>query len=140
MLFRDIKSEQILLSGFSAKLAGFGFSSDLDSGRRNSLVSHRCLGNQNPILYNVCIFWIFTNILLLSKTYRRPVGDRNAWSEIYRRPTFLIGDIDMLHRKPTCLIGDPLEADFPAESNRNSKTNIKIYIFLYFLIIYIGIL
>ena len=38
ILFRDIKSDQIFISGPTAKLAGFGFSSDLDLGRRNSLV------------------------------------------------------------------------------------------------------
>ena len=38
ILFRDIKSDQIFISGPTAKLAGFGYSSDLDSGRRNSLV------------------------------------------------------------------------------------------------------
>ena len=36
--FRDIKSDQILLHGCSAKLSGFGFSAQLENRTRSSLV------------------------------------------------------------------------------------------------------
>ena len=52
--------------------------------------------------------------------YRRPIGDRHAWSETLRRPRHAssetdmpdqrpIRDLDMLHQRPTCLLGDPSE-------------------------------
>ena len=72
------------------------------------------------------IIGVHKNIIFigdLSKTYRRPIGDRHACSETHRRPTCLIGDpsdTDMpdrrpfgdrharseTHWRPTCLIGD----------------------------------
>ena len=85
------------------------------------------------IIYFV-VFLEFTKILLLSETYRRPIGDRHAWSETHWRPTCLIGDqseTDMPDRRP---IGDRhslLETDMPAESNWNSH----LFKFTYFYII-----
>ena len=47
--------------------------------------------------------WEFTKILLLSETYQRPIGDRDAWSETHRRH---IGDRHASSKTSTCFIGE----------------------------------
>ena len=73
----------------------------------------------------------------------RPIGDLNI---LPRRPTCRIEDrharseIDMPQRKPTSPVndphafGDPTKADTPAKSKRNLNN------YIYFLLIYIGIM
>ena len=57
----------------------------------------------------------FTKILILSKTYQRPIRDPSETNMPERRP---IGEIDMPHWRPTCLIGDPLETDMPDKTHQ----------------------
>ena len=73
----------------------------------------------------------YTEILLLSQTYQRPIGD----------PT------ETQHR-PTCLIGEPSEdgdqhatseTNMPAESNRNFNTFKYSYFYILFAYLYSGI-
>ena len=72
--------------------------------------------NTNTIFYNIQLDE-FTKILLLSETYRRPIGDL---LETHGRPIGHPSEIDMphqrpirdrhasleTHQRPTCLIGD----------------------------------
>ena len=78
----------------------------------------------------------FTKILLLSETYRRPIGDISEISTCFIEDWHYTSETDMTDRRP---IGDdmPHRRTTWLRSLIGISTHLNILIFVYFLLIYI---